>query len=151
MMMEKAKIFTKPWFDMVQQKNEQAELNLPPTIKDICLNIVITDELLLDNEKTEPQAGEKTQLYLLEGRLYQGLHAEAKSQVQLTYKTMKSLLTDISMDNTMQAFIRGDILVTGDVSQLMALQMAKVTDEQKLLFTTILENTDLENTDTDTK
>ncbi len=134
--MEKIKIFTNAWFEMVQQANKQTELNLPPTIKDICLNIVVTD----DGEQTI----EKAELYLLEGCLYQGLHADAKTKVQLSYETMRSLLEDISMDSAMRAFIRGDILVTGNMSQLMALQMTKASDEQKLLFTTILENTEVE-------
>ncbi len=138
--MEKVKIFSNSWFDMVQQANQQTELNLPPTVKDICLNIVVTDEQV----EMEQQVSEKTELYFSEGRLYQGLHNDAKSQVQFSHKTMKSLLEDMTMDSAMRAFIRGDILVTGDMSQLMALQMAKATDEQKLLVKTILEKTDIE-------
>ncbi len=132
--MTKVKIFSQAWFDMVTQANKQTELSLPPTIKDICLNLVIT---------SEQEDAEDNQLYLHTGYLYQGLHDEAKSQVQLTYATMQSLLEDTSMDNAMRAFIRGDILVTGDMSQLMTLQMAKITDEQKVLFNTILENTEI--------
>ncbi len=139
--MTKIKIFSQAWFDMVKQANQQTELYLPPNIKAICLNIVITDEQPLNDE---PQDTEPTQLYLWEGCLYQGLHDDAKSQVQFTHETMKSLLENVSMDSAMRAFIRGDILVTGDMSQLMALQMAKVTDEQKQLFKTILENTEIE-------
>ncbi len=144
--MTKIEIFSQAWFDMVEETNKQSELNLPPTIKNVCLNIVITDELFLDSEqtKTELETTNKTQLYLLEGRLYQGLHDDAKTQVQFSYETMKSLLKNMTMDNAMRAFIRGDILVTGDMSQLMALQMAKVTDEQKQLFKTILGNTEVE-------
>ncbi len=145
-MMEKVKIFSNAWFEMVQQVNEQTELNLPPTIKDICLNIVITDEETLSSEKvkTEQQVNADAELHLLEGCLYQGLHDDAKTQVQCSHDTMKSLLVDMTMDNAMRAFIRGDILVTGNMSQLMALQMAKVSDEHKLLFNTILENTEFE-------
>ncbi len=144
--MTKVKVFSNAWFDMVEQTNNQIELHLPPTIKDICLNIVITDEQSLDNEhvENEQQQREKTKLYLLKGCLYQGLHDDAKTQVAFSYKTLKFLLENMTMDSAMRAFIRGDILVTGDMSQLMALQMAKVTDEQKLLFTTILENTEIE-------
>lgn len=141
--MKKLKIFSNAWFDMVEQTNKQTEINLSPRIKDICLNILITDEQVLDNDN-EQEDIESTELYLRSGCLYQGLHEDAKTQVKFSHNTMKSLLDNMTMDSAMRAFIRGDILVTGDMSQLMALQMAKASDEQKLLFKTILEKTEVE-------
>ncbi len=116
--MTKTKVFSNAWFDMVEQLNNQTELNLPPTVKDTCINMVITNEPMLNNEQQE---SDKTELYLRSGYLYQGLHDDAKSQVQFSYKTMKYLLENMTMDSMMRAFIQGDILVTGDMSQLMTL------------------------------
>lgn len=141
--MKKLKIFSNAWFDMVEQTNKQTELHLSPRIKDICLNIVITDKQVLNND-SEQEELEDTELSLHSGYLSQGLHEDAKTQVQFSYKMMKSLLENMTMDSAMRAFIQGDILVTGDMSQLMALQMAKASDEQKLLFKTILEKTEVE-------
>ncbi len=107
----------------------------------------ITEEMAEDGY----QLTETVKLKLIEGRLYRdafdkeaGLNSDdSKSTINLSYNTMKKLLTELNMDVAMQAFINGEITVIGDVSQLMALQMTKPSDEQKALFMAILENTKL--------
>ncbi len=155
--MAKIHLFTDKWFDMVKKANQQAELNLSPTSKAICLNIVITDDtptetpLILGQTLTEQQTTDddnadseasvnSTELYLFEGYFHKGQHPEAKTQVQMSQTTLQALLTSLEKDDAMHAFINGDILISGDMSQLMALQTTTISDEQKALFHTILEN-----------
>ncbi len=159
-------IFTDKWFEMLEQVNDSIELHLSPNAKAICLNIVIRDDETKDTPQLSPSLSQQisslknaqaetnpktgadddiaeTRLYLFEGYLHKGEHPEAQTSVQLNQSLMRSLLASLEMDDVMHAFINGDILVSGDMSQLMALRMAKVTEEQKTLFRNILERSKL--------
>lgn len=141
--MAQVSIFSDKWFDMVEKTTAKVgDLNMTPAMKGICLNIIVTP----NTEKTEQtelsqQNEEGHELYLSEGSLYKGQHDNARSTMTTDYATMKTLLAGMDMSKATQAFINGEIRVSGDMSQLMALQMTKVSDEQQLLFKTILENT----------
>ncbi len=118
------------------------------TVNETAINDKGVNEEMAEDDH---QLLETVKLKLIEGRLYKDAFYkdagpdgdDSKSTVSLSYGTMKKLLTELNMDIALQAFINGDITVIGDVSQLMALQMTKPSDEQKALFMAILENTKL--------
>lgn len=127
-----AEFLTDAWFKMVESEtNNAGELNLTPAMQKIHLNIELTDE------------SATTGLYLKEGRIHKGNDESAETTVQLPLAMLISVVQDMDTSSALQAFIDGDIRVNGDMSQLMALRMARVSDEQKALFAKILLNTSL--------
>ena len=92
---------TDDWFSTVDQLTAEAgDLNLPPALANLAINLVVTDST------------GNTELALDGGKIQKGL-----------------------------SFMTGKIKVQGDMSQLMALQTAKPSQEQKTLFKKVLEQT----------
>ena len=75
--------------------------------------------------------------------MHKGLNAEATTTLLLDRNTLQSIITDFDMNEIMGAFMSGKIRVEGDMSQLMALQTARPSDEQKALFKDIKSMTTL--------
>ena len=71
------------------------------------------------------------------------MNAEATTTLLLDRNTLQSIITDFDMNEIMGAFMSGKIRVEGDMSQLMALQTARPSDEQKALFKDIKSMTTL--------
>lgn len=118
-----AVFLTDEWFAQVEQlSNEAGELNLPPSLANMALNMKLTD------------VEQGNELSLQKGRLHKGLAADAPTTVVLEKQLLLSLLTKFDVNQAMEAFMNGKIRVEGDMSQLMALQSAKPSDEQKQLF-----------------
>ena len=68
------------------------------------------------------------------GLLHKGLNTDATTTLLLDRNTLQSIITDFDMNEIMGAFMSGKIRVEGDMSQLMALQTARPSTEQKELF-----------------
>lgn len=138
--MTKLTILSEAWFDMVKQTNKNTILKLSPTVQDICLNVVVTH---VNNTNMGNKQNDNTvELYLRNGLIHKGHHNSAETEVKLSFATLKSLLTSFNTDTILYAFMNGDILVSGNMSQLMSLHIAKFTSEQKTLFNTIIHNSD---------
>ena len=121
---------TDDWFATVEQLTAQAgDLNLPPALANLALNLVVTG-----NEGT-------TELALDSGKIVKGSAANAKTTLNLDGDTLRKVFLEFDMAAAMQAFMTGKIKVQGDMSQLMALQTAKPSQEQKDLFKKVLEQT----------
>lgn len=120
------------WFAQIQSLTEQAgELNLPPSLADVVMNVQVED------------AAQSTQLQFARGSLARGHHDDATTTVVLDKATLLSLLQNFDLNQAMEAFMAGKIRVQGDMSQLMALQTAKPSDEQRQLFKNIKAITEL--------
>ena len=69
------------------------------------------------------------------------LSDNAKTTLNMDGETLRKVFLEFDMAAAMQAFMTGKIKVQGDMSQLMALQTAKPSQEQKDLFKKVLEQT----------
>ena len=82
-----------------------------------------------------------TELALDGGKIVKGSSANAKTTLNMDAETLRKVFLEFDMAAAMQAFMTGKIKVQGDMSQLMALQTAKPSQEQKDLFKKVLEQT----------
>lgn len=118
---------TDDWFATVADLTAQAgDLNLPPSLQALSINLIVTD------------ATGQTELALASGKLQKGLAEQAKTTLTMDAQTLRKVFLEYDMSAAMQAFMTGKIKVQGDMSQLMSLQMAKPSAEQKALFKNIL-------------
>lgn len=121
---------TDDWFANVDKLTTEAgDLNLPASLSNLALNLVVTG-----GEGT-------TELSLDGGKIQKGASANAKTTLNLDADTLRKVFLEFDMAAAMQAFMTGKIKVQGDMSQLMALQTAKPSQEQKDLFKKVLEQT----------
>ena len=121
---------TDDWFSTVETLTVQAgDLNLPPALANLAINLVVTD------------TSGNTELALDGGRILKGLSSNAKTTLNMDAETLRKVFLEFDMSAAMQAFMTGKIKVQGDMSQLMALQTAKPSQEQKDLFKKVLEHT----------
>jgi putative sterol carrier protein len=121
-----AVFLTEAWFEEVAQLGQQAgELNLPPALANMVINLKVAD-------------GEQNiEANFTDGLLHSGLNSNATTTLLLDRATLQSIITDFDMNEIMGAFMGGQIRVEGDMSQLMALQTARPSTEQKELFKNI--------------
>ena len=126
-----AKILTQEWFDKVDElTNKAGDLNLPPAIKNMSINLQVTDS---DNQEVNAAFYDCT--------IHQGLKDGALTTLKLDADTLKAIFLDRDMNRAMEAFMSGKIRVEGDMGQLMSIQTASPSAEQKQLFKDILANT----------
>lgn len=119
------------WFNTVDQLTAEAgDLNLPPALQSLALNMVVGNA-----------DGSNTELALDGGKIQKGLADNAKTTLNIDADTLRKVFLEFDMNAAMQAFMTGQIKVQGDMSQLMALQTAQPSAEQKALFKKVLENT----------
>ncbi|AXF44914.1 SCP2 sterol-binding domain-containing protein [Acinetobacter johnsonii] len=122
---------TDDWFSTVETLTAQAgNLNLPPALANLAINLVVTDNTC-----------NTTELSLDGGAIKKGLSSNAKTTLNMDAETLRKVFLEFDMAAAMQAFMTGKIKVQGDMSQLMALQTAKPSQEQKDLFKKVLEQT----------
>ncbi len=117
------------WFDKVDSLTAEAgDLNLSPALAGMALNMTVTE------------AGkEDVNLSLDGGKIQKGLSSNAKTTLTMDEETLRKVFLEFDMAAAMQAFMTGKIKVQGDMSQLMALQTARPSDEQKALFQRVLD------------
>lgn len=128
-----AVFLTDAWFDEVSQLgNEAGELNLPPALANMVINLKVSD------------AEQDIEANFSDGLLHKGLNDSATTTLLLDRNTLQSIITDFDMNEIMGAFMGGKIRVEGDMSQLMALQTARPSTEQKELFKRIKNNTTMD-------
>lgn len=116
------------WFDKVDSLTAEAgDLNLPPALAGMALNMTVTES-----------GKEDVNLSLDAGKIQKGLSSNAKTTLTMDEETLRKVFLEFDMAAAMQAFMTGKIKVQGDMSQLMALQTARPSDEQKALFKNVL-------------
>ena len=122
---------TDEWFDQVSEQTAAAgDLNLPSALAGLALNMNVTN---LD--------GNIVELALDSGKIFKGQSSNAKTTLQLDAETLRKAFLEFDMNSATQAFMSGKIKVQGDMSQLMVLQTARPSQEQKDLFNKILAQT----------
>lgn len=123
-----AKFLTDEWFSEVDRlTNDAGDLNLPPALADMILNINVANT-----------SGDDTQVSLVGGRITKGANDDAQTTLNLDADVLKKVFLEYDMSAAMEAFMTGKIRVDGDMSKLMALQTAQPSAEQKSLFKNIL-------------
>lgn len=121
-----AKFLSQAWFDEVAALNAQAgDLNLAPNLDSVLLNAIITGD-------------DAAELHLKNGKIAQGLVDNANSTVTVDRETLGQIISTGDVNIAIEAFMLGKIRVDGDMTQVMALQSAKPSQEQKALFKQIL-------------
>lgn len=121
-----AKFLSQAWFDQVNELNAQAgDLNLPPNLASVILNASVTGV-------------QGANLHLKEGKIHQGNTPDAISSVVIDDATLSNIISTGDVNQAIEAFMMGKIRIDGDMTQVMALQSAKPSQEQKALFKQIL-------------
>lgn len=127
-----AAFLTQAWFDKVNELTTQAgDLNLPPNIKSLSINLHVNDA---------PEGQADASFY--DGNIHQGLKEGASTTLSLDTDTLRAVFLERDMNKAMEAFMTGKIKVDGDMGQLMAIQTAQPSAEQKQLFQNILAMTE---------
>ncbi|MDO5652262.1 MAG: SCP2 sterol-binding domain-containing protein [Moraxella sp.] len=126
-----AQFLSEEWFTEVANLNEQAgALNLPPNLANLLVNVQIDGDTPIT-------------LHLQQGKLTKGLIDNAASKVLIDKEVLYSIITGRDVNAVIEAFMMGKIRIEGDMSQVMALQTAKPSPEQKALYKQILAMTEL--------
>lgn len=116
---------TQAWFDELHTLNANAgELNLPPTIATLIININITGDT-------------PVMLHLKDGKIAQHHVDNATSTISIDKETLGDIIAQNTTEVAIEAFMMGKIRIDGDMSQVIALQSAKPSPEQKALFKSI--------------
>lgn len=126
-----AVFLTDEWFNEVDRLTEEAgDLNLPPAMANMKLNLNVT----------ETKQGD-VQAYFANGVLKKG-QIDASTTINIDEETLTNVAVSGDINKAMHAFMSGKIRIDGDMSQVMALQSAKPSDEQKELIKKIYAITD---------
>ena len=127
-----AKFLSQDWFNQVNDLTAQAgDLNLPPAIKNLSINLNVTD-----NNETIGAS-------FYDGVIHQGTKDGALTTLNLDTNTLKKVFLERDMNYAMEAFMAGKIRVDGDMGQLMSIQTASTSPEQKQLLKNILAITEI--------
>ena len=121
-----AVFLTDEWFEQVEQMGQEAgELNLPPALANMIVNLKVSD------------SDKDIEANFADGLLHRGLSSDATTTLLLDRGILQSIITDFDTNEIMGAFMGGKIRVEGDMSQLMAVQTARPSAEQKELYKSI--------------
>lgn len=118
-----AVFLTDEWFSEVDRLTAEAgDLNLPPALANTKINLKITNT-----------ANGDVNAALENGVLKKG-ETDATTTINIDQETLKAIALKGDMNEAMNAFMSGKIRIDGDMGQVMALQTAKPSVEQKELF-----------------
>lgn len=118
-----AVFLTDEWFNEVDRLTAEAgDLNLPPSLANTKINLNVTGT-----------ANGDVSAALENGVLKKG-ETEANTTINIDVETLKAIALKGDMNEAMNAFMSGKIRIDGDMGQVMALQTAKPSPEQKDLF-----------------
>lgn len=121
-----AVFLTDAWFDDVEKLGGEAgELNLPPALANMIINLKVSD------------TDKDIEANFADGLLHRGLNDSATTTLLLDRSILQSIITNFDTNEIMGAFMSGKIRVEGDMSQLMAVQTARPSAEQKELYSRI--------------
>ena len=118
-----AVFLTDEWFNEVDRLTAEAgDLNLPPALANTKINLKITNT-----------ANGDVNAALENGVLKKG-ETDATTTINIDQETLKAIALKGDMNEAINAFMSGKIRIDGDMGQVMALQTAKPSVEQKDLF-----------------
>lgn len=118
-----AVFLTDEWFNEVDRLTQEAgDLNLPPSLANMKLNLNVTDT-----------ANGNVDAHFADGVIKKG-QTDASTTVIIDEATLKEIAVGGDVNKAMEAFMSGKLRIEGDMSQVMALQSAKPSAEQRDLF-----------------
>lgn len=118
-----AVFLTDEWFNEVDRLTAEAgDLNLPPALANTKINLNVTNT-----------ANGDVSAALENGVLKKG-ETDATTTINIDEETLKAIALKGDMNEAMNAFMSGKIRIDGDMGQVMSLQTAKPSPEQKDLF-----------------
>jgi hypothetical protein len=110
------------WFEAVDALIAQAgDLHIPPAMKAAEINVTITTA-----------TGEE-HAYIRAGLLVQGHKPGAPTSITLGEALARKVLVEADTQAGIQAFLTGELVATGDLKQLVAMQMEEPSAEQRAL------------------
>jgi len=100
------------WFDAVEEiRAELGDLDVPPAMKDLKINIVVTGGPDGDRE-----------IRMDAGTFERGLAEGAPTKLTVPFDVAKAIFIEGNQQAAMQAFMSGQIKIEGDMSKIMAMQ-----------------------------
>jgi hypothetical protein len=110
------------WFAAVDALIDQAgDLQIPAAMSAAEINVTVT-----------APGGDK-QVYVKDGRLYQGHKPDAPTAITLPLDLARKVFVEADTAAGIQAFLAGELVATGDLKQLVAMQMEEPSAPQKAL------------------
>lgn len=114
------------WFDAVSALDAPPA---PPAMDGVTINMVVTKE------------GGDIEAHMGGGKIAKGLADGAQTTITVPFDTAKALFVKRDQQAAMQAFMSGQIKVTGDMTKLMAMGSATPTPEAEAFGNAVLELT----------
>jgi hypothetical protein len=110
------------WFDKVDELVAAAgDLQIPPAMKAALVNVTVTSP------------SRATQLYMKDGLFYRGHQADAPTALKLSEDLARRIFIDGDAAAGVQAFLAGEMEVTGDLAKVVAMQTVEPSEPQKQL------------------
>jgi hypothetical protein len=110
------------WFAAVDDLIAKAgDLKIPAAMKAAEINVTITTA-----------TGDK-HAYIKDGRLTRGHHDGAPTSITLDEALARKVFVDADTAAGIQAFLAGELVATGDLKQLVAMQMEEPSSQQHAL------------------
>jgi hypothetical protein len=101
------------WFAEVEKIRSDAADQVPPSIADVTLNVVVTGGP--DGDR---------QMHLAHGAVQPGLVDGAPTKMTVPFEVAREAFVDGNQQAAMQAFMSGQIKVEGDMGKIMGIQAA---------------------------
>lgn len=101
------------WFGEAEKIQGEIAPPVPQAIQGLTINLKITGA-----------PGGDVLFRLQDGRMVRGHAPDAPTKLSIPFATARSMLIEQDQQAVMQAFMSGQIVVEGDISKLMQMQMA---------------------------
>lgn len=109
---------SKEWFDELERvRAEMGEVEVPAAMQDVVINLIVTSAPDGDVEAC-----------LDKGAFAPGSVPDAPTTITVPYDTAKKMFVEGDQMAAMQAFMGGQVKITGDQTKIMALQQAGMSN-----------------------
>ena len=120
------------WFTKVDALRADAgDLEVPEALSSVVINVNV-----------EREGGETVAVHLLGGNFERGHNDSAEVTLGVNETLARKIFLENDQAAGMQAFMAGEIKIDGDMTKLMALQTATLSDKQKALLKQVIEITE---------
>ncbi len=125
------KFLSDEWFTKVDALRADAgDLEVPDALSSVVINVNV-----------EREDGETVAVHLLGGNFERGHNDSAEVTLGVNETLARKIFLENDQAAGMQAFMAGEIKIDGDMTKLMALQTATLSDKQKALLKQVIEIT----------
>jgi hypothetical protein len=110
------------WFSAVDKLVDEAgDLQIPEAMRAAEINVTVTS------------GGGELHAYVRDGRLFRGHRDGAPTSIRLGEALAREVFVEADTAAGIQAFLAGELVATGDLKQLVAMQMEEPSSRQKAL------------------